>query len=702
MPRARLASVPQAQFVLPLIVVAVLLVLPPPVRAYDNDATHQHLVNTATEIFAFPDLMDNLPIVVFGAWCEDETDHVYDTSGEWITLPHFWIADEGDEQINWWGAYGYENAWMKARIMIVRSRDFYLAGNHFEAYHYLGHVCHLLADMTVPAHAHYDEHSDDAYENWMASWHYHVSAGVANLYGPVPPITDEIIQQIMDAWGGVSPGPIDLLPPLYYLMYTANQRADYFASDGDDGNLDTRYGWVDYTGWPSRPRTRDDLVDCDENDTDVDGKLSNIAYKCASYAVSATARLYEVWSDSIDPVPPETHLVIAGPDSVHEGWRPGNVVMNLTADDNYTGVHETRHGGYQYASVLYTEPVLIDHEGITYFSYQSLDRFGNEEELHQQMVKIDRTPPVLSILSPVPDGHYLSSGVLTVDYEADDEPSGLYGFTATLDGQPVADGQTFDMALLAGFHTLVLTAEDKAGNTSSSSVDFSIKIDATVRLQPEKLDLESAGGVLTAFVGFPAPYSVNNIQVPATILSVGGVNVPANPKLSEVGSVGVDGLPERSFKFKRAPICTALAGQSGAFEPVVSGVLTNGTEFWGVGRLEITADDAVTLETGDPGSDGAQVVVPTVLAVRALAGAGVSGALIEYALPEAGEYSLRIYDVRGRLVTPLGNGQAAAGVHRLEWDGRDRSGARAPLGVYFLRLENRGGVAVGKMVVGGR
>lgn len=670
-------------------------------RAYDNDATHQHVVNTAVEIFGFPDLLENLPTIAEGAWCEDEEDHVYDTSWEWITLPHFWIADEGDEQINWWGAYGYENAWMKARIMINRARDLYVAGDHVMAYHYLGHVCHLLADMTVPAHAHYDEHSDDAYENWMASWHIHINAEVAAFYGPVPEISDDIIQQIMDSWGGISPGPLDLLPPLYFLMYTANQRADYFASDGDDGNSDDRHGWMDYTGWPATPRVRDDLVECDEDDTDVDGTLSRVAYKCMTYAVSSTARLYEVWRDHLDPVPPVTHLAIAGPDSVHEGWRPGNITMTLTADDNYSGVHETRYGGYQYAPSLYTEPVLIDHEGISFFSYQSMDRFGNRDELQQQMVKIDRTPPVVTIISPAPDGHYLSSGTLTIDYEADDEPSGLFGFSATLDGAPVGDGQTFDMALMAGFHTLVLTAEDKAGNTASSAVDFSIKIDATVRLQPVMLDLGSAGGVLTAFVGFPAPYSVAMIDVPATILTVEGVDVPAIPKLSELGGVGPDGLVERSFKFKRASICMALAGMSGTVGPVVSGVLANGTEFWGAGVLEIASGaDDVEMGAGTGDSDVA-AAAPTALSVCASVGEAGSGARIEYALPADGDVALRVYDVRGRLVAPLEAGSSVTGVHRLEWDGRDRSGARVPRGVYFVRIESRGEAAVAKVVLAG-
>ncbi len=689
-----------------LTAVVVWVTLPGSVRAYDNGGNHQHVCTEAEELFSFPDLVENIGMITFGAWCEDENDHVYDTSGPWVTLPHFWIADEGDNQINWWGAYGYENAWMKSRILINRARDEYVAGNHAEGYHLLGHVCHLLADMTVPAHAHYDEHADDAYENWMMGWYSNVNSSMASLWTPVPEITDGIIQQIMDSWGGISAGPIDLVAPLYFLMYTANQRADYFASDDVGGNSSDRHGWMDYTDWPASPRTTDDLVDNDENDTDEDGDLSRVAYKCYAYSISATARLYEVWRDHLDHEAPVTHLSIAGPDPVHDGWRPGNVVMSLAADDNFSGVFETRYGGGGVALLPYTEPVPIDDEGIKTFCYQSMDRFANEEELQTETIKIDRTPPVVSILCPVPDGLYLSSGSLTIDFEAGDEPSGLYDVQAELDGQPVMDGQVFDMTQMAGFHTITLIAEDMAGNTTAETVDFSIKIHATVEFTPDRLNLKSAGGTLTSFVGFPEPYDVGMIDVATVMLTADGEDVPARPDPSTLGHLGPDGRPLRSLKFDRRPICDALAGESGDVELIVSGDLSNGVEFYGTGILEIfgpgqkrssaEGPDATTPNDGE--SAGNEERAPGSLALRLASCLTSQPAEIRWELPVATEVSLAVYDVQGKIVALLFEGSQNPGFYQTEWSGGGAHGERVPTGIYFIRL-TAGSASVVKKIV---
>jgi hypothetical protein len=48
---------------------------------------------------------------------------------------------------------------------------------------------------------------------------------------------------------------------------------------------------------------------------------------------------------------------------------------------------------------------------------------------------------------------------------------------------------------------------------------------------------------------------------------------------------------------------------------------------------------------------------------------------------------LAIFDLGGRLVTELFNGEMGSGDHQLRWDGRDHLGRQMPSGVYFARLE---------------
>jgi hypothetical protein len=72
---------------------------------------------------------------------------------------------------------------------------------------------------------------------------------------------------------------------------------------------------------------------------------------------------------------------------------------------------------------------------------------------------------------------------------------------------------------------------------------------------------------------------------------------------------------------------------------------------------------------------------------------------ISYALPTAGNVSLRVYDVSGRTVRTLASGFHRAGSYSVSWDARDGRGRQVPYGVYFLRLDTPGFRAVKKAVV---
>jgi hypothetical protein len=65
-------------------------------------------------------------------------------------------------------------------------------------------------------------------------------------------------------------------------------------------------------------------------------------------------------------------------------------------------------------------------------------------------------------------------------------------------------------------------------------------------------------------------------------------------------------------------------------------------------------------------------------------------AAIRYDLATSGHVSLRIYDLKGRLVQVLADGIEQAGSHRSIWDGASDTGQRLPAGVYFARLEAQG------------
>jgi hypothetical protein len=65
---------------------------------------------------------------------------------------------------------------------------------------------------------------------------------------------------------------------------------------------------------------------------------------------------------------------------------------------------------------------------------------------------------------------------------------------------------------------------------------------------------------------------------------------------------------------------------------------------------------------------------------------------IDYALAAPGTAKLAVYDLRGRLVRTLTDGEEAAGPHHAEWNGVDANGMPVASGVYLYRLESAGNV----------
>src|SRR4030095_1912193 len=59
---------------------------------------------------------------------------------------------------------------------------------------------------------------------------------------------------------------------------------------------------------------------------------------------------------------------------------------------------------------------------------------------------------------------------------------------------------------------------------------------------------------------------------------------------------------------------------------------------------------------------------------------------LECALAREGRMTLAIYGIDGRRIRTVADGLRGAGVHRLEWDGRDDAGRSVAAGMYFARL----------------
>ncbi|MFC1800252.1 aryl-sulfate sulfotransferase [Candidatus Eisenbacteria bacterium] len=76
-----------------------------------------------------------------------------------------------------------------------------------------------------------------------------------------------------------------------------------------------------------------------------------------------------------------------------------------------------------------------------------------------------------------------------------------------------------------------------------------------------------------------------------------------------------------------------------------------------------------------------------------------SSAQLSFELAEASQAELRVFDITGRCVANLADGDFTAGNHHLSWNGRSDDGGDLPAGVYFVRVRAADETAVKKIVL---
>lgn len=110
-----------------------------------------------------------------------------------------------------------------------------------------------------------------------------------------------------------------------------------------------------------------------------------------------------------------------------------------------------------------------------------------------------------------------------------------------------------------------------------------------------------------------------------------------------------------------------------------------------------TGGDDGTGDTGDDGSgdngnggpgDNGKTPVTAALSMRPNPFNPTT--TVFYSLPTAGNVTVRVYDIKGRLVNTLVNRSQDAGEFSVTWSGRNADGQAVASGVYFLRMEAPG------------
>jgi len=168
--------------------------------------------------------------------------------------------------------------------------------------------------------------------------------------------------------------------------------------------------------------------------------------------------------------PPTTTASLSGTVG-DNGWYISNVQVEFQVDST-APLNETRYRLDNGTWEKYDQPINITIDGQILVEFNSTDKAGNVEETKNITVKVDKTPPAITIVSPEPKSYAFKESI-TVSFQASDPTSGLVNVNATLDDVAAENGSVrSDLPL--GEHTLSVTAVDLAGNNATKTVTFSV------------------------------------------------------------------------------------------------------------------------------------------------------------------------------------------------------------------------------------
>jgi hypothetical protein len=129
----------------------------------------------------------------------------------------------------------------------------------------------------------------------------------------------------------------------------------------------------------------------------------------------------------------------------------------------------------------YDDPVVVDAEGLSEFSYRSVDLAGNVEAVDVATVKIDTTDPTLE--ADRETGFSATSSTVVIGVTYADTISGVDHLVVSVDsGSPVELGLVDEVTLenlTDGEHTVTIWAVDEAG-LESAGVDLEFSVETSL------------------------------------------------------------------------------------------------------------------------------------------------------------------------------------------------------------------------------
>ena len=198
---------------------------------------------------------------------------------------------------------------------------------------------------------------------------------------------------------------------------------------------------------------------------------------------------------------------------VPSGWQTAPLVVNVTGDDDTSGIEHVEwqiDGGATQTSTTNGNPVTVSGDGQHTIATRVVDAAGLASAWHVRTVRIDTTSPVNE--TPVGSSAWRASDYAVV-LDGADSGSGLKEMRWQLDGGPVHAGPPLTQVTVSGTgqHTLTTWAVDVAGNASGHR-DDPINIDETPPTDTSAVPATVANHTVVSVTGTDADSGVNHVE----------------------------------------------------------------------------------------------------------------------------------------------------------------------------------------------
>jgi parallel beta-helix repeat protein len=160
------------------------------------------------------------------------------------------------------------------------------------------------------------------------------------------------------------------------------------------------------------------------------------------------------------------------------GWYISNVLVNLTATDDYSGVQWTKYKIDTGAWTTYTANFTISTEGTFVVQYYSQDISAINETTKSVTIKIDSVAPSISINQT--SGMTVTKNYVVISWLGSDATSGLNRFEVSINGGTyvsVSGDMSYNFTgLTDGSYNVTVKAVDNAGHESTATLQFTVDI----------------------------------------------------------------------------------------------------------------------------------------------------------------------------------------------------------------------------------